>query len=197
MLFRSPRFNPHSSGCASGQNDFHRHYGQSVEDVAAANAAIAAAKGFWAALAGSMSGNCNWTHLGTVDQIDPNNGQLTGQLAGTQQTGAGSGGTTLLPQEVQGLFRWNTGFFVAGRQLTGHTYVPAVVQGACAATGQPATTFNTAATNAITALLVTPSTTKFVIWHRPKAPATTGGVVGVAVQGALQQKFAVLKSRRD
>jgi len=178
-------------------NQLHFVPNSAIEDVAAANAAITAAKGFWTALAGSMSGNCNWTHLGTVDQINPDNGQLTGQLAGTQQTGAGSGGTTLLPQEVQGLFRWNTGFFVGGRQLTGHTYVPAVVQGACAATGQPATTMNTAATNAITALLVTPSTTKFVIWHRPKAPATSGGVVGTVLQGALQQKFAVLKSRRD
>jgi hypothetical protein len=45
--------------------------------------------------------------------------------------------------------------------------------------------------------VVTPSTTKFVVWHRPKAPSTTGGVVGTVLSGALQPKFAVLRSRRD
>jgi hypothetical protein len=178
-------------------NQLHFVPNNGIEDVTAANAAITAAKGFWAAMVATMGTGCSWTHLGTVDQIDSGSGDLTGQVAGTQQTGVGSAASTYLPQEVQGLFRWNTGFFTGGRQLSGHTYVPGLVQSACAANGQPSTSMNAAGTAAITALLVTPATTKFVIWHRPKLPATTGGLVAPAVSGSLQQKFAVLKSRRD
>jgi hypothetical protein len=178
-------------------NQLHFVPNSGTEDVAAANAAITAAKGFWAALAGVIASGTAWTHLATVDQVTPDSGQLNGQLAGTQQTGVGTGTGDQLPQHVQGLVRWNTGFYVAGRQLTGHTYIPSLIEGANGAGGTPHSSLTVPAANAITALLVTPTTTKFVVWHRPKAPATTGGVVGVVQAGTLQPKFAVLRSRRD
>jgi hypothetical protein len=178
-------------------NQMHFVPNSGTEDVAAANAAITAAKGFWSALVGVIASGTAWTHLATVDQVDPASGALTGQLAATQQTGAGTGTGDQLPQAVQGLVRWSTGFYVNGRQLTGHTYIPALIEGANGAGGTPHSSLTVPAAAAITALVTTPTTTKFVVWHRPKAPAVTGGVVGTVLSGALQPKFAVLRSRRD
>jgi hypothetical protein len=168
-----------------------------TEDVAAANAAITAAKGFWTAFNSYITSACSYTVNGVVDQVDPSSGQLTGQLAATQQTGSFGGSGSAMPQEVQGLVRWMTGFYVNGRQLSGHTFIPSLNTAAGGTNGLPASVFVTAAGAAITALTSTPTTTKFVIWHRPPAGSSTGGVVGVASTGVLQPKFAVLRSRRD
>jgi hypothetical protein len=176
-----------------------------TEDVAAANAAITATKNFWAAWATLQVSNLTYTCAGTVDQIDSVTGALVGQLAGTQQSGAGTGSTSQAPQVVQVLIRWMTGFYVDGRQLAGRTFIPGLNIAGVASSGLPGSGFTTVGAAAATALLVTPSTTKFVIWHRPQPARTVAGVTrpaspgvtGVAIAGSVSPKFAVLRSRRD
>ena len=168
-----------------------------TDSVANANASLTATKNFWVQMNGAMATSLSWTHLGTCDVVDPASGKITAQVAGTTQTGAGTGGTSMLPQEVQALIRWDTGLYPVKRRLVGHTFVPGLVQGACASNGSPAALMTTCATNAIPALLTAPTLVKFVIWHRPAEGATTGGVTAVPGSGSLGTKFAVLKSRRD
>jgi hypothetical protein len=168
-----------------------------TEDVAAANAAITATKNFWASWATLQTSSLTYTVNGTVDQIDVPSGDLVGQLAGTQLNGAGSGSTSQAPQVTQVLIRWMTGFYVNGRQLAGRTFIPGITLAGIGSNGLPGSGFTAVGASAATALLVTPSTTKFVIWHRPPKGATTGGVVGVAIAGSVSPKWAVLRSRRD
>lgn len=167
-------------------------------NLAAAQASIDAVRDFWVACAPRMSSSSSWTVLGTVDQIDVTTGDLQGSFAGTARNGLPSGTGDVLPYQVQGMIRWDTGLVMDGRRLRGRTFLPATLEADNGGLGQPLTgyltTMNTAA-----AALVASATADLAVYHRP-IPATApggprAGGAATAVTGTCSSSWKTLRSR--
>jgi hypothetical protein len=108
----------------------------------------------------------------------------------TTSTPAVTGGATGDPSPgfVQGLVSWHTGFFVAGRELVGRTFIPGVDEGDTLH-GAPDATYISAVNTAAAALIATATATLQV--YSPTHHIFVGAATGVT-----GTKYAVLKSRR-
>jgi hypothetical protein len=98
------------------------HFGGTTEGEAAAAALAAAA--FWADIQDILSAAYQFHFDGEVLQVDPATNQITEVhlTAGWDRDGTAAGET--LPWASQGLVRWRTGVYVAGRELRGRTFIP-------------------------------------------------------------------------
>lgn len=151
--------------------------------------AVAGVGGLWDDLKGLIKNNVSWTVQGQVDVIDVASGQPTSIASATPVTGTGTTSGDALPPATQGLLRWNTGFFISGRQVKGRTFVPGMTSSATT-NGAPSTsalsTMQTAMTNYAGLTLATPC-----IYSRVNH--TTADISG----GSPWTEYAVLRSRRD
>lgn len=105
---------------------------------------------------------------------------------------AGLGGTTIVPNAVQGLIRWRTTAVVGGRFLRGRTYIPGMSQTTVFASGVMNTN-GSGPLNAGAAALI--ATGLFGVWHRPEGGA--GGVFAPATSSGVWREFAVQRRRRS
>lgn len=173
-------------------------------DVAAANAAITAAKNFWFQFTVVWVATTSFVVNASVDVLDSTSGDITGRLTGTSQTGAGvASGSDPLPFASQGLVAWSTGQFLRGRQIVGRTFIPALLESA--SVGTSSTQLQSSAASAITALITTPTAVKFSVYSRaikakpaavPPIAHRDGAITNVN-GGTLRAQFAVLRSRRN
>ena len=85
---------------------------------------------FWDGCASSMVNDVSWTVEATYAQIDSATGNITdlGDWAG--DTGVGLSTEEPLPWANQAIVNWHTSTYVAGRELRGKTFVPALIQSA-------------------------------------------------------------------
>lgn len=151
--------------------------------------AVTAVGTFWGAVDALMGNTVNWTTQADVELVNAATGQVTGITTTTPATGTGALAGELAPLVSQGLVRWRTGVYVAGREVRGRTFIPglhinSVDDGSVLAAS--VTTVNTAA-----AALIADANSALEIWSR---------VLGVShdvASGSMWSEFASLRSRRD
>ena len=160
-----------------------------LDDQSSADLAVLAVGTFWGAVDAVIVNQVTWATEAEVLVVDEASGAITGVLTTTPQTGTGGGSSEAISRALQVLVKWNTGVFINGRRLIGHTYVPALTEIAndngnvLAATR---TTVDTAAE-----ALIADAGSNFAIW------SPTSGQADAAVSASVPTKFAVLRSRRD
>lgn len=153
-----------------------------------ADAAVAATGAFWGAVDAIIDNETSWATEAEVAQINVN-GTLEGIFATTPQTGTGGVAGSALPKASQGLIRWMTGAFIAGRRLRGRTFVPSLTTGALnngVLTAAAITVLQNAA-NALNAADLPP----LVIWSKTNSQAHE------VESATVWSELAVLRSRRS
>jgi len=144
---------------------------------------------FWGAVDARMASNVAWATEAEVVTIDSTDGQPTAVTATTPSSGAGASGSTLLPIVTQGLLRWRTGFFIAGRELRGRTFIPGLTENDNDV-GIPNGSI-TGTVDPIAATLIGSANAELVIFSR------THFDFAVVSSGTMWTSWAELKSRRD
>lgn len=164
------------------------HFG-GADMQADADDAVTAVGAFWGAVDAIIVNQVTWATDAEVLVVNPSTGAVTGVLTTTPQTGTGGSSAEALSRALQILVKWNTGTFVNGRRLIGHTYVPALTETANDignVTAAARTTVDTAAE-----ALINDINSELLIWSR------TSLLVADAVSATVPQPFAILRSRRD
>lgn len=160
------------------------------DDVAAsAQDCVDAVGAFWGAVDSLMDNEVDWATQPDVEVVNPVNGQVTGIETTSPLSASGAQALEALPFATQGLIRWRTGVFVAGREIRGRTFVPGMVETGND-NGRPGATA-ISAMNSSAIGLITDASTTFGIW----SPAR--GQIAAVASGTAWSEFAVLRSRRD
>lgn len=155
---------------------------------AEASAAATAAGVFWTAIADRIYTNLSGEVLGDHAVVDPASGQTTQVYSGTPIAINCTDASPQMPPTVQGLIRWRSGVFVAGREVRGRTFVPVPSEASNTTGGLPEAVY-TADLQAAADALVSGST--LLCWSR--VHGQTAAVSGASVWG----QWATLRSRRD
>lgn len=145
--------------------------------------------GFFDALSIVMHQDAIWDFDGVLDVVESTTGELQGVVNAPADSGTGTLAGDILPPATQGLIQWRTGFYVAGREIRGKTFVPAMTE-AAATLGQMGSTTQSQLNNAAAALQSTPSA-NLAIWSR------THNAIAPVSASSVWNQFAVLRSRRD
>lgn len=148
-----------------------------------------AVRDFWFALNPSISNTVNWTTGAEVVEIDEATGQIIGVESVTALGTTGANAGDPLPFATQGLVRWFTGAFIAGRQLRGRTFIPGMVEANNSA-GRPSGTLMADIQAAADALI---ADTNSLLAVYSKTHATWQGVTSASVWSEWAQQ----RSRRD
>lgn len=162
--------------------------GLTAADATAAHSATAA---FWQTLDQELWSGQQGTVLGDVPVIDPATGDITNMntVAPVVITCTGSGDA--LPPTNQMLVRWRTGFYQAGREVRGRTFVPGLRETTVTAGTIPAGTVTGFETVLNAWLATLPAGRSLQVWSRTQGTATNVNLAQVWNQ------VAVLRSRRD
>lgn len=149
----------------------------------------------WTAFIDSLSVNMNTLMTMTVEPdvpiIDSTTGVLTGSTTITPNAVDLDGGGDILPPATQGLFRWTTGFVVAGRRLRGRTYWPGMLEANNTSSGQPSGALTASVNGALATFLAAADVAPLVVYSPTHhAYASVDG-------GNMWTEWASLRSRRD
>lgn len=132
-----------------------------------------------------------WTVEDLVTFINPGTGMPIGAALANGSTGAGGNSGQMLSRSSQGLIRWNTGAYPAGRQIVGHTYIPGLAEAANGDNGRMLEATRASLESIANATITTPGNATPVVYSRKNRQ-------GYAAQNAqCWREFAVLRSRRD
>jgi hypothetical protein len=129
--------------------------------------------------------------MSDVPEIDPATGDITQMHTVAEVNVPMSGSGDALPPSNQMLIRWRTGFYQAGREVRGRTFVPGLRETTVTAGIIPPATvsgFDSAFNAWLTALT---AGRKLVIWSPTAGTATD---VNLA---QTWNEIAILRSRRD
>lgn len=151
--------------------------------------AVAATGTFWNGVKGLVAAGIVMATEADVASMDAGTGEVTGITATTPSSVTGTGTGTTAPTAAQGLIRWRTGYYVAGREIRGRTFIPGLCVAAVAG-GAPTTSYLNSA-NAAAAALVADANSELMIWSKKN------GEVAPVLLGSTWSSFAVLRSRRD
>lgn len=155
-----------------------------------AEPAATAVLNFWTAMQAAISSQVTRHVEEEVLRIDPATGNVTAVFTGAARPFTAGGATgSPLPWHTQGLMRWRTGVFIAGRELRGRTFIPGLTEDAND-NGRPNSSMVTSANNAA-ATLIGAATADLTIW------SPTHGVEHTAASGTLWNEWGLLRSRRD
>lgn len=157
--------------------------GSAAEAQSAANAVA----DFWIACAQWLSEALTWQVLTDVTQFEPSTGQTTATYPVGGQYGVFSAQANPLAWATQGLIRWSTGIYVAGRAVRGRTFVPGLTVSA-SADGTFGGAAKAAIEDAAQGLVDDADSTLAVV--------SKGSIYAVTASSVWDQ-FAVLTSRRD
>lgn len=142
----------------------------------------------WGEFDDDMAASTPWEIDRDVQRIDVATGNVVGVETIGNYSGGGSGENPLPPAN-QALIRWRTGFYIAGRELRGRTFVPAMLE-ANSDGGKPSSALLTRMTTSIADFLndVDEKLVSYSPTHHAAAVVTSASVWG---------NWAVLRSRRD
>lgn len=168
---------------------YSNHYFNAASGVPEANACITAVDNFWTAIAAGIYLNATYIIEGDVPFLNPADGEIGGVLNATGNAGAGSGTGEPLPPANQVLIKWSTATFIGGRRLVGRTFIPTPVEAVNVIDGSLQASYR--ATIIAAGNVLIGSGTNFSVWSR------THGVVAPVVTNTVNQKFSLLRSRRD
>lgn len=153
--------------------------------------AVVSTELFWIELRTLIANNVQMTvGFDGVQDVDPSTGQTIAVHYPEERIVAGGGLGSALPQATQGLIRWRTGVFVAGREIRGRSFIPGLTSAAQAATGNPGQSLIDAVEAAVPQVIASVDNGLGVY-------SRTRGQFESATAGTLWGEFAVLRSRRD
>lgn len=177
-------------GTGQGLPYYSTHYfGGTTEGEA--DAAVAAVSEFWQACSTITDTGLAPVIQPEVEVVDVASGQVTGVfITEPDQPDMTASGDTL-PWATQGLIRWRTGVFEAGREIRGRTFLPGMME-ANNVLGVPASSWVTLANTAASTML-TESTGAggLVVYSR------THGQDALVSVGSAWNQWASVRSRRD
>lgn len=163
------------------------HYFNDTAGTAAQ--AVTAVGTFWGAIDAFMDSEVDWTTGTEVETVDPVTGNVTAITSVTAATGSGALAVESLPRAAQGLIRWRTGDYIAGREIRGRTFIPGLAESTNDNGDLSAATV--AAFNAAASALIADANSVLDIWSRKNA------VARAVVTGSTWSQYAVMRSRRD
>lgn len=144
---------------------------------------------FWTAIQARMATNVLWSTDPVVLEISEVTGKPLSSTTTTPSSGAGTGSATELPIVTQGLIRWGTGIYLAGREVRGRTFVPGLTENDNDL-GVPNAGVAAIINGACTTLLGN-ANADLVVWSRKN------GVRYAAASGSMAPYWSFLKTRRD
>jgi len=127
-----------------------------------------------------------------IAKLDASTGQLNGQDSGGTAIDLSGGASSAYSAAAGAMVNWDTLDFVNGRQVHGRTFL--VPFASLENDGTLTSASVTQVSNAVAAFVLA-TIGQYVIWRRPNPPAA--GSVHVVVNGRIQDKSFVLRSRRD
>lgn len=172
----------------SGASQVSTQYFEDSGSLTAQHAADAVS-GFWGTLVSVISSAYTFKVENNVYQIDVASGQPTGIVAVTSSLITGGVVTDALPWQTQWVLRWNTGSFLGGRQVLGHTFIPGATEGNNSA-GVPDSGSRGVIDGAAAAVNGS-ALCNLMIYSRKNGQALN------VLNGATWTKWGVLRSRRD
>jgi len=154
-----------------------------------ASNAVADTLTFWTNLKNVIDNSLLFTIEAEVAIVSEGTGQVTGIVGTAGGAVAGDDAGDPAPWATQGLIRWRTGTFIAGREVRGRTFIPGVTE-ARANGGVPDASYKSNCVTAINALIGSTNST-LVSWSRKNGDSAP------VIAGSPWEQFAVLRSRRD
>ena len=157
--------------------------------------AQARVRAFWENWKPQLPTTCTVFYNPVGDEVDEVTGTIVGQFtaAGVASTNGTNAGERL-PYMTQGLLRYSTASFIAGRRLQGRQNIPLPAE-TDSTSGTPNAAYRAAlqtAANILGATIVTGISQR--IWHRPVAGV--GGLSAAVTSRTPSAEWAVLRSRR-
>ena len=174
------------SGLAPGVSVL--HFNPAADDQAAADAARTHVETWLNVVNNYVSVLEGMTVDTEVDVVDVGSGALTGSFNVTTTLIVGASSDNPVPNAAMGLSRWRTGVFIAGRELRGRTFIPAITEVAIDANGNLASAPK-AVLEAANLALITNS--DLAIW------TPTHAAVASVSATSWWGEFAILRSRRQ
>lgn len=164
----------------------------------AAEAAEAAARvhAFWDHIKALIHATAVIVGDNFVDELTPDDGTVTGQFGGISASSVNGGGSAdPLPNQMALLGQYQTGVFIAGRQVQGRVYLGPLNESD--STGVPSGGNITTLTGGLE-LLGTEITTPLahVVWHRPDRTTHTGGSAVEVATYSVASRYGVQRVRR-
>lgn len=148
---------------------------------------------FFNAIKGYFPTALTWTVRNGGDELDDATGTLTGAWTGAGTTGiTGTGGAVAYAAGVGAYVNWATGAVVAGRRVTGRTFLTHMIAGGYDSSGTILAGALTAFQNAANALV---ASNKMVVWHRP-SPGGSNGSQHPYLSAAVPDVVTSVRSRR-
>lgn len=130
------------------------------------------------------------------DIIDPLNGDLMGAWVGAPTSVITGTGTGVYSAPAGVAVNWLTTSVLHGRRLRGRTFMVPLIGNAFATDGSiDATTLASILGSA--QQFVVDAATNLVVWHRPNTALGRTGGYGAVTAATVNDKAAVLRSRRD
>lgn len=186
------------SGFTGGPGLMTNYFQCTTEDAAAATRCVAYVQSLLTTSLRVILWNVvAWEVQHEVDEITTADGHtIDTHTASGANTGVGTAGATAAPIASAALLRWITSTYVAGKRLRGRSFISPLAQAAVDGAGTMNGTSLTAINGNMTGWLSGfTAGDKAVIWHRPVGGV--GGYAGDITSGVMQDKIAVLVSRRD
>lgn len=151
--------------------------------------AVDAVENFFLGAPSLTSNNITFTGQPVIDILDEASGQVTAQNGVSGWSVAGTRTDEELPPTTQGLVEWQTGIYVAGRQIRGKTFMPGITIDHNDPPGVPGATYKSGL--AANALSVITASVGFGIYSRKN------GQIALVTSLFIWNQWAVLRGRRD
>ena len=151
--------------------------------------AVSAVGQFWSSVQAFQNNEVNWATEADVETVDAATGQVTAVESTTPETGTGTVATELMSIASQGLVRWRSGFYIAGREVRGRTFIPGLTTSAVDDGNMAASTRS--GIQAAADALIADANSSLVVWSRAHGQQPN------ADSASVWGSFAVLRSRRD
>jgi len=151
--------------------------------------AVADLRAFWQAIRGNIWSGLTLTVEPDVAEIDIATGEVTGLVPTTSTPVTGDNSAEPTPWTTQGLIRWRSGIYVAGREIRGRTFIPGVNE-SVSQSGVPSSTYKSSIESAA-ATLLSSSVSEMVVYSRKHHE------LGPVLLGSVWSQWASLRSRRD
>lgn len=159
---------------------------------------------WWTAVRAAMSVTTTITVLGTVEEIDPANGEIQSLESVTGASVSGTSDGAALPPQTQGIVQLRTGDYVDGREVRGRIYIPSLT----VSDWQNGNWVSSRRTTieAANAALLGDADSQVVVWqrerladpdHLPDPVTHRDGSIWAVTAISLPAKTGVLRSRRD
>lgn len=167
-------------------------------DTATATEALARVRACLNSAAALIASGSSVAFDTNVEILDAATGTLINAASGATPAAVVFSATgDIMPGLVQGLARFNTGTFFAGRAVRGRMFLPGLTEILSQSPGVPTASYISgwnAALGLLSTTIVTPISQ--VVWHRPKGSPPAGGQAFGIASRSVASTWSLLKSRR-